>query len=49
MTDFKEYLRVKQAADLLGVTVMTLYRRDAKGKLKPFRHPVNNYRLYEEK
>jgi len=47
MTNFKEYLTVKEAADLLGVSVMTLHRWDAKGKLKSFRHPINNYRLYK--
>lgn len=47
MENFKEYLTVKQAADFLGVTVMTLHRWDAKGKLKARRHPINNYRLYK--
>jgi MerR family transcriptional regulator, copper efflux regulator len=49
MTNFKGFLKVKQAADLLGVTVMTLHRWDAKDKLKALRHPVNNYRLYDRK
>ena len=47
MPNFKEYLTVKQAADFLGVTVMTLHRWDAKGKLKARRHPINHYRLYK--
>ncbi len=47
MTNFKGFLKVKQAADLLGVTVMTLHRWDAKGKLKALRHPINRYRLYK--
>ena len=49
MTNFKGYIKVKEAADLLGVTVMTLHRWDAKGKLKALRHPINRYRLYTKK
>lgn len=47
MPNFKEYMTVKKAADFLGVTVMTLHRWDAKGKLKASRHPINHYRLYK--
>ena len=47
MTNFKGYITVKQAAEYLGVTVMTLHRWDAKGKLKAHRHPINHYRLYK--
>jgi len=47
MTNFKEYLTVKEASELLGVSIMTLHRWDAKGKLKSYRHPINNYRLYK--
>lgn len=47
MTNFKAYLTVKEAANMLGVSVMTLHRWDAKGKLTSFRHPINNYRLYK--
>jgi DNA (cytosine-5)-methyltransferase 1 len=47
MTNFKGYIKVKEAADLLGVTVMTLHRWDAKGRLKALRHPINHYRLYK--
>ena len=46
MTNFKGFLKVKQAAEMLGVTVMTLHRWGAKGKLKALRHPINHYRLY---
>lgn len=48
MTNFKGYITVKQAAEYLGVTVMTLHRWDAKGKLKAQRHPINHYRLYKQ-
>jgi len=47
MTNFKGYIKVKEAAKTLGVSIMTLHRWDAKGKLKSFRHPINNYRLYK--
>ena len=49
MVNFKEYLTVKEAAKFLGVTIMTLYRWDAAGKLEAPRHPINNYRLYKRK
>ncbi len=48
MINFKRYLKVKEAAKFLGVSVMTLHRWDAKGKLKPLRHPINRYRLYKK-
>ena len=48
MTNFKGYVKVKEAAKILGGSVMTLHRWDAQGKLKSFRHPVNNYRLYKD-
>ena len=48
MTNFKQYIKVKEASQILGVSIMTLHRWDAKGKLKSFRHPINNYRLYKK-
>jgi len=45
----KEFLRIKEAADYLGVTPQTLRNWDKAGKLKPIRHPVNNYRCYSIK
>ena len=47
MTNFKGYVKVKEASEILGVSIMTLHRWDAKGKLKPLRHPINRYRLYK--
>ena len=44
----KDYLTVKDAAALLGVTPITLRRWDKKGKLKTLRHPINRYRLYKK-
>ncbi len=43
----KRYLTVKEAADLLGVTPLTLRNWDKSGKLKAYRNPINNYRIYK--
>lgn len=40
------YLRVKEAAALLGVSPNTVRAWGADGKIPEYRHPVNNYRLY---
>jgi len=42
----KKYLTIKEAAKLLGVTPLTLRNWEKKGKLIPYRHPFNKYRLY---
>jgi len=41
-----EMLTVGEAADLLGVSISTLRNWDRQGKLRPVRHPMNDYRLY---
>jgi len=43
----KRYLTVKEVANLLGVTSLTLRNWDKSGKLKAYRNPLNNYRLYK--
>ena len=43
-----EYLKIHEAAELLKVTQQTLRNWDWKNKLKPHRHPMNNYRLYKK-
>ena len=43
----KKYLAVKEVAQLLGVTTLTLRNWDKLGKLKALRHPINNYRIYK--
>ena len=48
MKKISEYLTIQEAADLLGVTPNTLRNWEEKGILKPFRHPSNNYRLYDK-
>jgi excisionase family DNA binding protein len=42
-----DFLTVGEAATTLGVSRSTLRNWDKAGKLKPHRHPVNGYRLYE--
>ena len=42
----KKYLTIKEAARLLGVTPLTLRNWEKRGKLIPYRHPFNKYRLY---
>jgi len=43
----RKYLKVKEVANLLGVTPLTLRNWDKSGKLKAYRHPLNNYRIYK--
>ncbi|MGA2384582.1 MAG: N-6 DNA methylase [Gemmatimonadales bacterium] len=40
------YIGLKEAASLVGVTTTTLRNWDRKGRLKAVRHPVNKYRMY---
>lgn len=42
----KKYITIKKAAKLLHVSPLTLRNWDKAGKLRPYRHPVNNYRVY---
>jgi DNA-binding transcriptional MerR regulator len=41
-----QYFTIKKASKLLHVTPLTLRNWDKKGILKPYRHPINNYRVY---
>lgn len=41
------YFSIKEAADILGVTPLTLRNWDKSGKFKAHRHPMNNYRVYK--
>ena len=47
MLQSEGYLRVKEAAALLGVSPNTVRAWGAEGKIPEYRHPVNNYRLYK--
>jgi MerR family regulatory protein len=42
----RDYVKIGEAAKILGVTEQTLRNWDSRGKLVPFRHPVNGYRMY---
>ena len=44
----EDYLLVNEAAELLGVAPNTVRKWAADGKLKEYRHPVNNYRLFKK-
>ena len=41
------YLRIKEAAEYLGVCPNTLRNWEIAGKLPVHRHPANNYRLFK--
>lgn len=41
-----DVLTIKEAAEIIGVSEMTLRRWDKAGKFSPHRHPVNGYRVY---
>ena len=41
-----EYVRVKTAAAMLGLSPNTVRKWGGLGKIPEFRHPVNSYRLY---
>jgi len=43
----KRYFGIKEVAKLLNVTNLTLRNWDKAGKLKAYRNPINNYRLYK--
>jgi excisionase family DNA binding protein len=40
------FLTVKEASKMLGVTPLTLRNWDKSGKLTASRHPMSNYRIY---
>ena len=42
-------ITIQDAAKILGVNPETLRRWDRKGKYVTKRHPINGYRLYNEK
>jgi DNA (cytosine-5)-methyltransferase 1 len=40
------YIKIKEAARMLGVSALTLRNWDKSGRLRALRHPMNNYRVY---
>ncbi len=47
MQKIDEYFQITEAAEYLGVSRNTLRNWGVAGKIKEYRHPVNNYRLYK--
>lgn len=43
----KRYYSIKEAADLIGVTPLTMRNWDKQGKFRAKRNPINNYRVYK--
>lgn len=41
-----EFVTIKEAARMLGVSKLTLRNWDKSGKLLARRHPISNYRVY---
>lgn len=48
LLNFSDYLTIKEAAKFLGVVPNTLRNWERDGKIKPFRSPMSNYRLYKK-
>ena len=48
MERLADYLRIKEAAEYLGVSPNTLRNWGRDGKITEHRHPMNNYRLYKK-
>jgi MerR family copper efflux transcriptional regulator len=46
MVKLRDYLRIAEAAEYLGVSPNTLRNWENAGKLVAHRHPVNQYRLF---
>ena len=42
----KDFLRISEAAEYLGVSPNTLRNWESAGKITARRHPVNDYRLF---
>jgi site-specific DNA-cytosine methylase len=42
----RDFVKISQAAEILGASEQTLRNWDRAGKLRAYRHPVNGYRLY---
>ncbi len=42
------FIQIKEASELLGVTKLTLRNWDKAKKLISYRHPINNYRIYKK-
>ena len=48
MEKLKDFLRISEAAEYLGVSPNTLRNWENAGKIVAYRHPVNSYRLFKQ-
>ena len=48
MTKLRDYLRISEAAEYLGVASNTLRNWERAGKIPSHRHPLNRYRLFRQ-
>jgi MerR family transcriptional regulator, copper efflux regulator len=48
MERITEYLKIKEAAEFLGISPSTLRNWEKHGKLSTHRNPANSYRLYRK-
>jgi MerR family copper efflux transcriptional regulator len=46
--NLRDFLRISEAADYLGVSPNTLRNWENAGKIAAHRHPVNGYRLFKQ-
>jgi len=49
LDDKKQYMSIRDAADLLSVSTQTLRNWERRGEFVPYRNPINKYRMYEVK
>ncbi len=49
MENLRDFLRISEAAEYLGVSPNTLRNWENAGKIAAHRHPVNGYRLFKQK
>lgn len=47
MENLRNFLRISEAAEYLGVSPNTLRNWENAGKIVAHRHPVNDYRLFK--
>ena len=47
MVKLRDFLRIGEAAEYLGVSAETLRNWDRAGKIAVHRHPLNRYRLFK--
>lgn len=48
MENLRDFLRISEAAEYLGVSPNTLRNWENAGKIAAHRHPVNGYRLFKQ-